>query len=179
MGKTAKPKKARKVSIHSRAARRATSPSIDTDKSLKNAALPKDGGDSLYHYHDRHGGGVTKRRAKISPLKRQKRLRKEKDIQRAEAVLDQLERKVEKSQSKGRSVKGRRHDWEDVNDKLGVTAKVKAKTRVAKMDEAANGEWEDVDGEESDEEVAAAVTALKVTDAAEKPNDASEEEEIL
>ena len=54
-----------------------------------------------------HGAGVTKRKAKGRPVSRQKRLRQEKGLQRAEAVMDHMEKKVEQSTKKGKRVKER------------------------------------------------------------------------
>ena len=41
-------------------------------------------------------------------MKREKRIRLEKAVQRAEAVIDQAEKKVENSKTKGKAVKGRK-----------------------------------------------------------------------
>ena len=92
-------------SIHSRAARRATSPSINLDKSLKNVQLPSDDRSKVLLVHQ--GAGITKRKGKGKALSRQKRIRREKGSQRAEAVMDQMEKKVERVIVKGRTVKER------------------------------------------------------------------------
>ncbi|KAL4889638.1 hypothetical protein BDV59DRAFT_205147 [Aspergillus ambiguus] len=42
-------------------------------------------------------------------------------MERAEAVLDQMEIKVSKSVNRGKSVKARRADWEDLNRKSSKT----------------------------------------------------------
>jgi len=54
----------------------------------------------------RKGSGVSKKKHQ-KPLTRQQRLRKEKGIARAEAVVDQLENKVVKSKSSARVIKSR------------------------------------------------------------------------
>lgn len=48
------------------------------------------------------------KKKKQKPLTRQQRLRREKGIDRAEQVMDQMETKVDKSKGKGRMVQGRR-----------------------------------------------------------------------
>lgn len=98
-----------------RAAERAakeTSMAIDTNESLKSTALPihpaetasTNKGDVLAPQHD---AGVSKRKKKQKPLKRQQRLRKEKGIERAESVVNQLENKISKSKRKGKTIKSR------------------------------------------------------------------------
>ena len=56
----------------------------------------------------KHDTGVSKKKKKQKPMKRQQRLRKEKGVERAEAVMDQLENKINKSKSRGKTVKNRR-----------------------------------------------------------------------
>jgi len=94
------------VSTHSRAARRAASPSIDTDKSLKEVDPPEETTQPDDVLAARKGSGVSKKKHQ-KPLTRQQRLRKEKGIARAEAVVDQLENKVVKSKSSARVIKSR------------------------------------------------------------------------
>ena len=91
--------------------------------------------------------GIKKRKSKQTS--RQKRLRHEKDLQRAETVMDQLEKKIEKSSKRERSIKERsvsirtsdvlippskqkQHAWDNVNEK--VQAKKPRKSIVAKID---------------------------------------------
>ena len=50
----------------------------------------------------------SKRKGKGKHMTRERRLRLEKAMQRAEVVLDQTERKVEKSKNKGKTVYDRR-----------------------------------------------------------------------
>jgi hypothetical protein len=121
------------ASKRSRAARRETSPSIDTDKSLKSAPLPDGDKGFLAVQND---AGITKRKSKGKPLSRNKRMRQEKGFQRAEAVLDQLDKKVETSSKRARNVKERsvrlnlyeqlkvrliiaQYPWDEVNEKVG------------------------------------------------------------
>ena len=53
-----------------------------------------------------HGAGITKRRAG-KPLRRQQRLRHEKGMERAEAVMDKVAKKVENGKAKEKVVKER------------------------------------------------------------------------
>lgn len=55
-----------------------------------------------------HGAGVTKKSTKKAPLSSKKRRRHEKGMERAELVMDKLEKKIAKSMGKGKSGKGRR-----------------------------------------------------------------------
>ena len=166
--------------MHSRAARRATSPSINTDKSLKTVKVPDTPAKLPVH----RGAGVTKRKAKAKPLSRQQRLRQEKGLERAVAVMDQTERKVERSTRRGKTANERRVSagfrslqfltcwalmvlrlqgaWEDVNGKAELHRKRSTKKRpVAGKENGQEDEWEE---EGSDEEVADKVTRLKVGD---------------
>jgi hypothetical protein len=61
---------------------------------------------SAHHY-----GGVQKK-SKKGPISRHKRLRQEKGRRKAEAVLDRLERKVERGFRRGHAIKERRVGWD-------------------------------------------------------------------
>ena len=97
------------TSLHSRAARRAASPSVDVDKSLKSlpraetTVIPRES-----VLHGRTNAGITKKQAKLKPQSRAQRLRQQKGIERAEAVLDQMEKKFVKSIKRSKTVKERR-----------------------------------------------------------------------
>ncbi|KAM3542116.1 hypothetical protein ARSEF1564_004936 [Beauveria bassiana] len=105
-------------SKRSRAARRATSPSIDTDKSLKTAAPPARGKPterpSVLAVH--HAAGVQKktsqRKARVSAKARRRR---EKGMEMAEAVLERTSSKVKRSWDRQRSVDKRRQGWDAIN----------------------------------------------------------------
>ncbi|KAF7586035.1 hypothetical protein BBP40_009652 [Aspergillus hancockii] len=114
--------KLRVQSKHSRAARRAASPSLDVDKSL--TSLPRAQETTLQRdsvLSDRANAGVSKKQSKPKAMSRVQRARQQKGIERAEMVLDQLEKKVEKSVKREKNVKARRGDWEDLNCKSTVT----------------------------------------------------------
>ncbi|XHG04533.1 hypothetical protein AWENTII_007798 [Aspergillus wentii] len=101
--------KAKPNSKHSRAARRAASPSLDVDKSL--TSLPRAESTVLQRdsiLTDRANSGVQKKQSKPKPKSRAQRQRQQKGMDRAEAVMDQLENKVAKSVSRGKVVNARR-----------------------------------------------------------------------
>ncbi|EJT74058.1 hypothetical protein GGTG_07907 [Gaeumannomyces tritici R3-111a-1] len=105
-------------SKHSRAARRATSPSIDTDKSLKNVKPPAEPANQRPAVlAAQHGAGVGKKGKsgrKAIPSSRARR-RHEKGMDRAEAVMDRTLSKIEKSKGQARTVQSRRKAWDDIN----------------------------------------------------------------
>ncbi|MCJ1284056.1 hypothetical protein MMC26_003387 [Xylographa opegraphella] len=106
-------------SIHSRAAKRASSPSINLDKSLKGVKSPNTGSASHPSVLSVHNGaGIVKRKGKGKSLSRQQRLRHEKGMERAEAVIDKKEKKVERSAIKGKAVKERSAAWDELNGKV-------------------------------------------------------------
>ncbi|EAL91255.1 hypothetical protein KXW98_002620 [Aspergillus fumigatus] len=107
--------KARPKSIHSRAARRAASPSLDVDKSL--TSLPRAENTVIQResvLSERANAGVSKK-SKARAKTRAQRLRQQKGIERAEMVYSRLEKKVAKSVSRAKIVKARRSDWESLN----------------------------------------------------------------
>ncbi|CAI7644212.1 uncharacterized protein N7487_005842 [Penicillium crustosum] len=116
--------KSKSQSQRSRAARRAASPSLDLDKSvtsLPRAESPTTTRPSVLA--DRATSGIQKKQKKNDKISRAQRLRQQKGMDRAEAVMDQLEIKKAKSLARGRTVNSRRADWEDTNRKtLAFTA---------------------------------------------------------
>lgn len=96
--------------MHSRAARRHVSPTIDTDKSPRSAT-------SSSPALAARPAGVHKRSAKAKRLSRQQRIRHERGVERADANVAKLETKVQKSVGRLKTVKTRRSDWVDINGK--------------------------------------------------------------
>jgi hypothetical protein len=93
----------------SRAARRAASPSLDLDKSvtsLPRAESPTAQKPSILA--DRANAGVQKKQKKNDKISRAQRVRQQKGMDRAEAVLDRLEIKKAKSMARGKTVNARR-----------------------------------------------------------------------
>ncbi|KAL1956047.1 hypothetical protein VTO42DRAFT_7862 [Malbranchea cinnamomea] len=114
MGKTPKLKSG-SVSKHSRAARRAASPSLDLDKSI--TTLPRveeDVSTRSSFLAAQHNSGVSKK-SKIKQKTRAQKRRQAKGIERAEMVMDKIQIKVAKSVERGKRVKARKAAWEDLN----------------------------------------------------------------
>ncbi|RSL39189.1 hypothetical protein CEP53_014243 [Fusarium sp. AF-6] len=108
--------KKRGPSIHSRAARRATSPSIDADKSLKDVKPPPR---SAPHRPSvlaaQHSAGVSKKSKRKTAMSAKARRRHEKGLEMAEAVIERTRTKVEKSKGRGKSIQLRSKAWEEIN----------------------------------------------------------------
>ncbi|XWW98095.1 hypothetical protein V2A60_006091 [Cordyceps javanica] len=155
-------------SKRSRAARRATSPSIDTDRSLKTAQPPPRGKPterpSVLAVH--HSAGVQKktsqRKARVSAKARRRR---EKGMEMAEAVMERTSSKVQRSLHRQRAVDSRRKAWDAINkdvngaddddeqeeetedEEMGVAA-----AAAAAQNKAAKGRKGNKAGESKDEE---------------------------
>ena len=120
MAKTAKPKK-REISQHSRAARRAASPSLNLDKSLKPATststtTPKRSSPApatLASQTLTQFAGIHKKQKKgANNMTRAQRLRHQRGLEKAAEVLDKRQVKVVKSLGKEKVVKERSRMWE-------------------------------------------------------------------
>lgn len=147
-------------SAHSRAARRASSPGIDTDKSLKEARPPAPS------VNERpavlavlNAGGVTKKARKHgrkAVLSSRARRRQEKSAERAEAVVERTAKKMERSKGQAKTLHMRRKAWDEVNDNLtaGTLGKRKRQTTSGQdRAEALGGDGtdEEMDGAEGDQ----------------------------
>ncbi|PKY00082.1 hypothetical protein P168DRAFT_322540 [Aspergillus campestris IBT 28561] len=109
--------KARNQSVRSRAARRQASPSLDVDKSLKSLPRAEDTPVSRESVlTDRRNSGIMKKQ-KGKPLTRAQKQRQMKGVERAEAVIDQMEIKVSRSSTRAKNIKARSADWEELNKK--------------------------------------------------------------
>ncbi|KAI0201123.1 Alb1-domain-containing protein [Astrocystis sublimbata] len=119
MAKPTIAKKKKGPSIRSRAARRATSPGIDTDKSLKNVQPPPESVDhrpSILALHV--GAGVTKKQKKGRALSSRARKRQEKAQDRAAAIMERTETKIAKSKDSSRAIQGRSEAWDKINQSI-------------------------------------------------------------
>ncbi|KAI5811115.1 Alb1-domain-containing protein [Peziza echinospora] len=144
--KTAPLKKSKSsLSVHSRAVRRAASPTLNVDKSLLNISLPSEPNApldtktrmakslteiSLRTNHAGGNGGVGK--AKSKKLSTKQRKRKEKAMEMGEAVLERTARKVSESIVKAKAVDHRRAGWDDMNKGIEVPVEA-AKNMVVEM----------------------------------------------
>ncbi|KAL2019984.1 hypothetical protein VTK56DRAFT_8984 [Thermocarpiscus australiensis] len=191
-GNISKGKKA--PSIHSRAARRATSPSIDTDRSLKHVRPPPESVDrrpAVLAAH--HTGGVTKKAKtnRKAVMSSKARRRREKSMDRAEAIMERTAVKVQKSKGHAKVIHSRKKAWEEINrevfeqegrPKLSKKAKAKAEedAMVAAFYADDDGDEQmagadDVDGKQGDDRGAAPVQPAPVP----LPPPLGDEEEIL
>ncbi|KAH8664130.1 Alb1-domain-containing protein [Xylariales sp. PMI_506] len=131
--------KKKALSKHSREARRATSPGIDLDKSLKNVKPPSEKSDhrpSVLAIHQ--GAGVTKKskRGRNQSFKAKRRAEKNQD--KAFSIMERTENKIAKSKTSSRNVQTRRKTWDEINKSIPQDKKL--------------GDH-DEDGEEEEEEV--------------------------
>ncbi|KAH7342609.1 Alb1-domain-containing protein [Rhexocercosporidium sp. MPI-PUGE-AT-0058] len=164
MAKTAPPKKKGVTSVHSRAAKRASSPGIDLDKSLKDLKPPsttKNQRASVLAIHQ--GAGISKKskNGRKSVLSAKAKRRQEKGLDRAEAVIDKKEIKIEKSKDRARTVQERAKNWEELNKK--ILAKKEREEALALEKEKENTDWQDAEEMEEDDQVEDA-PATKNTD---------------
>jgi hypothetical protein len=143
------------TSIHSRAAKRASSPGIDLDKSLKGLKPPVDAKKhrpSVLAVHQ--GAGVTKKskNGRKSVLSAKAKRRQEKGLDRAEAVMDKKEKKVEKSKGRARTVQERSKAWEDLNRKI-LAKKARDEALAPENENWVDDGGDDMDEDTVDEEV--------------------------
>lgn len=126
----------------SRAARRATSPSINTDKSLKEAPRATETTPILAAYK---GAGIHKK-TKKKQLSHAQRQRQEKVLQKAEAVHDILETKRADASSRLKRRRGRRALWDDINDTSTeeVRKAIKAPGRFDTLDDGEDAVKDDI-----------------------------------
>ncbi|KIY03985.1 uncharacterized protein Z520_00677 [Fonsecaea multimorphosa CBS 102226] len=145
MAKTSKIKKDPTANPRSRASKRATSPSIDVDKSIRDAPRASDATPILAA---RPNSGITKAKKKQKPLSRGQRRRHEKGLARAEMVQDQHARKIEDASQRLKKRRERKGMWEEVN---GTNNKFVTLMAAIGDDAEQNGEedgWEDEDNME-------------------------------
>ncbi|KAL3959319.1 hypothetical protein ACCO45_007481 [Purpureocillium lilacinum] len=155
--------KSKPPSKHSRAARRATSPSINTDKSLKAVSLPTSSSTTTHESTgaDSHNtsstnknrpsvlavhraAGVSKKTSKPARKSRmtaKMRRRHERGLEMAEAVTERTGLKIEKSIGRARAVQARSKGWDDINARAGDEAGGHAPRRGG-MREGGDKGWE-------------------------------------
>ncbi|CAK7272873.1 hypothetical protein SEPCBS57363_005367 [Sporothrix epigloea] len=150
-------------SKHSREARRATSPGIDLDKSLKNAKPPQESVNfrpAILGIHQ--AAGVTKRikkQGRKSVLSAKARRRQERGLDMAAAVTDRTAQKVQRSKSNARVIQSRSKEWTEINRAAGRAGGGKKEQQGmfgALADESdESDEDEDADADSGDEAVRA------------------------
>lgn len=117
----------------SRAARRASSPSLNTDKSIKEAPRASDATPVLKPYLS---NGIQKKTKKKNLTHAQK-LRHQKGIEKGTAIEDRLAAKVTDSKTRSRKRQNRRAMWEDINSASNeeVRKAIKAPGRFEALEE--------------------------------------------
>ncbi|KAL1624384.1 hypothetical protein SLS56_007853 [Neofusicoccum ribis] len=107
--------KSKPPSQHSRAARRAEEL---VDKSLQTltdaSSLPRPKSKLAASVLAAQDAGISKKQKK-KRLTHQQRVRQERAMEKADAIYDKHERKVEESKKRGRRVQERRKEWEALN----------------------------------------------------------------
>ena len=124
--------------MHSRAAKRASSPSIDTDKSLKNVQPPtesKSHRPSVLAVHQSAGVSKKAKNGRKSVLSAKAKRRQERGMDRAEVVMDRTEKKVQKSKVRARSVQDRAKAWEELNKSVLDAARKQSALEKENLDE--------------------------------------------
>lgn len=95
--------------MHSRAARRASSPSLNLDKTLRRVKAPVLSSEARPSIlAARADAGILKKGKKVRAASSKKRRRQEKGAERALAVIEKTKRKVAKSEGRVKMVKERR-----------------------------------------------------------------------
>ena len=123
--------------MHSRASRRATSPGIDTDKSLKNVQPPPlslNERPAILAAH--HGAGVTKSKKRKSQLSHKARVRQERNLERGEAIAERTALKVQKSKGQARVIQSRKKTWDELNKEIQSREAAIAKSKDEEGDAA-------------------------------------------
>ncbi len=113
------------VSFRSRAARRGASPPAK-DSAVKPSAKETDYKPWL---HNAQNAGITKKQ-KAKPLKRQQKVRQQRAMEKADAVVDKLERKVADSKARSKRIQSRAKAWEELNAQSASVKKTAADETV-------------------------------------------------
>ncbi|KAK3113405.1 hypothetical protein LTR53_009339 [Teratosphaeriaceae sp. CCFEE 6253] len=137
MAKTPKVKK-REVSFRSRAARRGASPPLAKDGVAAKPAPAAKETEYKPWLHSAQNAGITKKQ-KAKPLKRQQRERQQRAIEKADAVVNKLERKVADSKARSKRVQSRAKAWDELNAKPAVV-KMTVGAETLATDEIPEGE---------------------------------------
>ncbi|KAH7318122.1 Alb1-domain-containing protein [Stachybotrys elegans] len=107
--------KKREPSKHSRAARRATSPGIDTDKSLKDFKPPSRNTARPSVLAVQQSAGIHKKARRGRQMSAKAKRRHEKGIEMGEAILERTGKKLQRSLGRERLGKERRKAWDAIN----------------------------------------------------------------
>jgi hypothetical protein len=126
------------VTIHSRAARRAHSPSLNLSKAdqkpaqtVRSSTSPSRSSKLNTHALAAKDAGIQKKQKK-GTMTRAQRLRYQKGLERAEENMEKLEKKREKSSGREKVIKERAKGWEDVNVSAEAGKNVEGGKKVRK-----------------------------------------------
>lgn len=162
--------------------RRATSPSINTDKSLKEARAPAASVDQRPAVLAAHReNGVSKKHKRKSVLSTKARQRREKAMEMAEAVAERTAVKVQKSKNAAKVIDSRKKTWDQINKEVLLREEAERKAR----EEAAGSDDDDMDEDEAEMEDAPAPSPAKAESKSAAPVEQDmilleeEEEEVL
>ena len=141
------------TSKHSRAARRATSPGIDTDKSLKDIKAPVKSASERHTILGIHqSAGVTKKQKKTGRnLSARARKRQEKGLDRAAAIIERTATKVERSKSQSRVIQSRSKEWTEIN-RAAKEADIQATKKLGMFGALAGG-GDDTNDDDDDDDI--------------------------
>ncbi|KUI60083.1 hypothetical protein VP1G_07285 [Cytospora mali] len=161
-------------------ARRATSPSINTDKSLKEVQPPAESVNnrpSVLGIHQSAGVSKKTKRGRKSVLSTKARRRHERGLERAEEIVDRTALKIQKSKRSASEIASRKKAWDDVNG-AAVAVKASLNKFAGLEDEDDVEEVDTFDDEMGDATVKTSATAKAAVPAAAPPPE-DEDEEIL
>lgn len=141
-------------SKHSRAARRATSPGIDVDKSLLEVRAPaKTANERATILGIHQAAGVTKKQKKTGRnLSARARKRQERGLDRAAAIIERTATKVERSKNNSRAIQSRSKEWTEIN-RAAKEADLQATKKLGMFGALAGGDDNGSDESEDDEDV--------------------------
>ena len=144
------------VSFRSRAARRGASPPAKPLTATKAQAKETEYKPWL---HNAQNAGITKKQ-KVKPLKRQQKVRQQKAMEKADAVVDKLERKVADSKARSKRIQSRAKAWDELNARPAKVEKT-----LGEEGALSDGMTEEGDGHGmEDVEVAEPESAVTVVD---------------
>ncbi|KAJ4372706.1 hypothetical protein N0V86_008070 [Didymella sp. IMI 355093] len=185
MAKTAKLKKKRPSRPHSRAARRAASPSIPVPEVKRTRSSSPKPSEAKPHVLSAQNAGISKK--KNTKMTRAQRVRAEKAMERAADDMDKWEKKKAKSIEKARGIKDRAKLWDDINGesvkgvKKGKGAFAQLEGEGDEVDKNGKSVWVDVGDADMEEDVGTAQTVGEPADEAAPTSvaPAVEEDELL
>lgn len=139
---------------------------------MKNVQRPTESADSrpsVLQAHHESGISKKSKRGRKSVLSTKARKRRDKDAERAEAIIERTALKLEKSKGQARNIQTRSKTWDVVNKHGALSQQPKF---LPDEDSAAQSESE---AQETDEEMGVATAAAPPTSAAQQTDGSDEE----